>query len=231
MAFPTIANSATHTFAAGLNHNVPGLSPTAGQLILWAVGIEDGQRTITTPGGLTLLAEDDPLANTTGASGRFSTYAKIATGSEGTTNVNFVTDGSRVGVAHQYIIDDWYGDIATGIAVSSSVIPQTTNPGSVTAPWGSADNKFIAIVASFDDPTNFTVAPTNYSNLLNVVTGSVGVGAGMGSATRDLASASDDPDAFTQDPTGGFEFAITLVIRPADVVAGGSLNALLLGVG
>jgi hypothetical protein len=219
MAFPTVVSATTHPFATqSTNHNVPGQSPSAGNLILIAFALDGGDRTVTTPTDFTLLAVDDPAVNTTGASGRLGIYAKVATGSEGTANVNFVSDGSRAGAAHQYIISDWGGTLATDVDVSSATIPQASDPAAVTADWGSADNLFIAVAAIFDDDLNYTVAPSNYSNLLNSVTGNggAGTGGGLGSARRELASASDDPGVFTVETgSGTFEFVTTIVIKPS----------------
>jgi hypothetical protein len=219
MAFSTIANSATYQFTTqSVNHNVPGLTPSAGQLILIFFAVDGGNVTVTTPADFTLLAEDDVAANNTGASGRLIVYGKIATGSEGTTNVNIVTSASRSGAATQFIVSDWYGHLTDGLAFSSTTIPNASDPASVSPPWGSADNLFIAFAAIFDDDLNYTAAPTNYGNLTNVVSGNVNPaeGCGLGTARRQLAAASDDPGTFTVDVgSGTFEFCGTMAIRPS----------------
>lgn len=219
MAFPTVVSATTHQFsAASTNHNVPMQSPSAGNLIVVCLATENGGTDQNTPADWTQLAIDDLAANNTGASGRLGIYIKVATGSEGTANVNFTTTASRTGCAHQYVISDWYGSLPDGIAVSSATIPQASDPASVSPSWGSADNLFFAVAAIFDDDLNYTNAPSNYGNLQNVVSGNgvAGTGAGLGSARRELAGSSDDPGVFTVETgTGTFEFCTTFVVRPA----------------
>ncbi len=227
MAFPTVSNVATQAFTTSTTHNVtmPG-TVSAGDLLILAFYAENGGVSFTNPSGWTVLAEDDFAANNTGASGRLIVYGRDADGTEGGTSVNVATDASRVAASILYRIAaaSWMGDLATDVDVSAATIPMASgaagDPASVSAGWGSADNLFIVFSATADDPNPHTAAPTNYTNLQTIDTGAIGTGGTIGSAVRELAAASDDPDAFTfttAPPT--FDLVTTLVVRPS---SGGS---------
>lgn len=212
----------THTFESSGTHNVPMPNPSAGDLLIFFHCTENGTSTQNVPAGWTRLAYDDDDGGNSAAVGRMGVYAKVATGEEGTGNVNFSLNNARVGVGHLFHITGWHGALADGVNIDASVVPflgensNSFGTNEVTASWGAAQNLFISGVCLFDDPTALTAAPSNYTSLESTTVGTTGTGAGIGTAVRELTAASDDPGNFTA-AAGADQiwFGSTLVIRPA----------------
>jgi hypothetical protein len=230
-AFPQVADVNTEAYpTVSVNHaaDMPA-TVAAGDLLILAMYIEDGARLATTPTDWTLLGEDDPALNATGSSGRLFIYAKDAVGDEDGTTVNVVTNASRVGasIVYQITAASWGGDLSNDVDIASATIATASgaagDPAAVTAGWGSADNLFIVFSATADDPNAHTAAPTNYDDLQTIDTGAVGAGGSIGSATRELAAASDDPGVFTFTTSPpSFDYTTTIVIEPAGGGGGAS---------
>jgi hypothetical protein len=218
MGFPTVTsitdtlvngNSTTH------NVNMPA-AVTVGELllVLFALECNAADNTLTTPGGWTLLwsSTNDAAATVRGAG-----YAKVAVGTEGGTTVNFVSSVATSAAAQCYRIADWFGVIATGIAVGTEAVStgtSTPNPPSLTPPWGALDTLWIATYSAGDDGETMSSPPTNYGNQQDTVTtGGVDESAEVGSARRTLNASSENPGTFTLSASEG-TVAQTIAIRP-----------------
>lgn len=202
--------------------NMPA-AVSAGDWLVALITLENNPG-ITTPGDWSLLASDVTAGSAAG--NRLAAYAKIASGSEGGTTVDFVADATSRGAAHVYRISGAYNDIATGCVAATPVtgiVSTSANPPSVTASWMGETNLFLAFASASDDNENFTSAPTNYTGLVSTGSGVADNNdSTLGSAYRILAADSDDPDSFGLDSTGNC-IACTIVIRPA--AAGGGPTA------
>lgn len=82
-------------------------------------------------------------------------------------------------------------------AASPSVAGLTLNPNppNLTPSWGSAEDLWIA-VACLESGSDFSAAPTNYTDLQSLNTAGTG-STGLGTATRVLTATSEDPGTFT----------------------------------
>jgi len=107
-----------------------------------------------------------------------------------------------------------FGTPTTGVGVY--------DPPSVTASWGSDENLFIASISQARGGANAISAyPTNYTagtGLINATHGIIGV------ATRNLASATDDPSAFTISAAAGGFANFTMVVGSAPAATISDIN-------
>lgn len=183
----------------------------AGNIILIFASIDTSSSTITTPSGFTQIA-----TNTT--PDKMYIWAKVATGSEGTsisTTASIARDQGYV----SYRISNAYGTIdSTGIAVSTVVVASsgtTVNPASLTPSWGSANNLWIATCNMDGGDRDVTAYPTNYT-LGQVTSGNTAgpTSTDVAACARILTASTEDPGAFTFVRNGAFA-AYTLAVRPA----------------
>jgi len=218
-SFPQVASVTETTFSADTTNHYVAMPATvaAGDLLL-VLFTNDGDATVTTPGGWTQI---NTLVRSTYARG--SIFAKDAVGNEGGTTVNFQTSLTEQAAAQVYRIlaADWYGDIANGIA-SASFDPgavQTPDPPSLNpAAWDVEKTLWIAYAAG-SAWTSVTSYPTNYTNGRHIVTTADTTGASASSARRESEAASEDPGIFTMSESrSGVVF--TIAIRPSS--GGGS---------
>ena len=196
-AYPTLANTATSNiplFPSSTTHNCAlpsGLS--AGQMIVLILSMANAQTITGAPTGFTQLYTQNSAS---GAARRIYVYYKIATGSEGSTvSVTFSAATTSM-LSYAWSFDHCHGDIAAGTAVNTTLSPQSPNPPSVTASWGSVKNLFIAILVANGTEVTRT-PPTNYANYAEAVLTSFSIRQQTISwARRELIAASDDPGAW-----------------------------------
>lgn len=212
--FPLV-NSPTLTLLGQVTSivvNLPSNIVAGNGLIIIVTQYNGG--TFTTPTGWTLI---NSTKNTGSAGPRTAVYARVATGTEGAT-VTVVSTSLEEATAIAFRVTNWFGAITAGIEATAIQETTTTpNPPSETASWGSADNLWIAYVGSRGSRT-LTAYPTNYNlyqtQALNPVNSNRGE---TFMAGRELATATEDPGAFSFDSTSREVVSGTLAIRPLPV--------------
>ncbi len=217
MAFPQVAtsnsgdtaslNQTTHTL------NMPA-SISSGDLIVMMFAV-DGDITTSWPAGWVTLVDD---SNAGGTQTTLAVRYRIADGTEGAT-IDVDSSASEQSAHVSYRINAWHGTTPPEVDIAGA---NTANPDppSVTASWGSDDNLWIAGTGYNDGRTVVTAYPTDYvSNQLNPAVGAGGTGVGV--ATDEVATNTEDPATFTID-NGEVQTAFTIVVRPAAAVGGGN---------
>jgi hypothetical protein len=184
---------------------------SAGELLLMCF-IRHDQGAITTPSGWTLLASADVDEKDSAA-----IFAKIASGSEGSTQTVAIDSSTRASAVTLLINGHRNGVSSSEIAVSSA--NQQTNtlapdPPSLTPSWGSAENLWLAI--GFCDFGSFTFGsyPSGYALGINTVQTGAGTGNAVSVAGKLATGTSEDPGAFTISASARNWASFTLAIRP-----------------
>ncbi len=218
---PTVDSSTTTNTGTGFasdstNHNIamPGTTAAGDLLLMFFSYDSNGNPTITDPdgsGGWTQLAAVNSANN--GATG--SVWAKVATGSDGTT-VNFVSSNTQSAAARVYRIlaSEWHGDL-TGVEVSNSTGSTTSspNPPALTPSWGKTNNLWFAYVAG-GTHTGVSSYPAGYGNGQHA-SGNTGTnGASVSTAYFTNNSADEDPGNFTM-ASRQTSVAFTVAVRPS----------------
>lgn len=185
VAFPQVAatNTSSAASAGSAAISLPA-SIASGDLLIAVCGSFD-DRTHTWPAGWTELYDAD-TGNIAG-----SAAYRVADGSEGATVTVTFGSGNTVSSHMTFRITGHQGTPECGTAAggnSTSPDPPSLNPSG----WDVAKTLWIA-VGSARTTSAASAAPTNYSNLLTVSSGSNTSFA----ARRELEAASDDPSAFT----------------------------------
>jgi hypothetical protein len=179
----------------------------AGDLLLILFACMGGNPTVTTPSGWVLLqnSASEPFIHST-------LFAKTADGSEGGTTVNVVTSLSKTAAVHVLRISGWGGFLSSTIAAASA--GTNPDPPSVSTPWGTSDNLWIAITANGDDDQAVTGFPTSYSSGAYTLSGGgTNNGPVIASAYRNNATVTENPGTFTIASSESF-FASTIGIKP-----------------
>jgi len=225
-AFPVVESTATSLNDGNSATNVTSHVVTmpagvaAGNLIL-VLFVADTTPTITWPANWNQIVFVQP----TGFTGE-ARY-KISDGTEGASitvttsvaeqsaHITYRISGHNSGTAPT-------GTITTAAATSVNPNPPAHNP----ATWDSEDTLWLA--GFFSDNGSaadaITAAPTNYASELMEQSGqATTAGVGVGSAQRDLAAASDDPDPFTISASRAWR-AFTIAVRPAGAAAPSSVR-------
>ena len=131
-----------------------------------------------------------------------STITVTTSASRKSAHISYRVSGARVGstaISHE---------VSAGANASSG----NADPDGITPTGGNKNYLWIAFAALQDGAAGaFSVAPTNYSNLLTIGSGT-GVPVGVGSAERGFNSGSEDPGTFTN--TSNPWAAGTIVIYP-----------------
>ena len=219
MAFASLVDTTETTYASLLSSfsvDMPA-STVSGRLLVCLAAI---QTPGNAPSGWTRKGyQSHPTL------GGLGIYAKVADGTEGGTSVNFVnSDGSSFGAFQVQQYSDWYGGL-DGLELSAfSTQNDTTAPNTptITASWGTLDNKFVSVFAHwnlFGGASTVSAYPTNYTggNEANAF-GSNSVCA-VANSYRDLAAATDDPGVATVSNTDDI-ISVTLVIRTTTIPTG-----------
>lgn len=206
MAFPISTVRVRREFlgSSTTTHNVLMPTPIAAGDLIVVKFYNTGTSTVSAS-GFTEIGTQTNVA-------RLTELAKIAAGTEGGTNINFVTSAAQFAVAHVHVVEaaTWSGDIATGLAIAFSTgTAVNPDPPNLSPIWGPADTLWLP-TAGKDSTGTITSAPTNYTNLLN------GAGENLGSAQRELNAASEDPGTFGGANSQPY-VASTLAVRPTSV--------------
>lgn len=186
MAYPTMgAPDAQQILTGTTTHNVamPG-TVASGRLLLVILA---SSTNVTTPSGWTLQKK------MTASTVQVNVYTRIADGTEGGSNVNFVTASSDFVAAHVYYASDASYNASICFAVSTGATGTSTgpDPDSLTSGFGAVDTTWIAVtVAPSSAVSGF---PSSYGNTASTWF-AYGV---LGTADRDVNGSSQNPGAFT----------------------------------
>jgi len=152
-------------------------------------------------------------------------YYKRAAGTEGASQA-IVTDVVQTSAHRTYRIS---GDafstapvaaIFQGAAPGTSADPASLNP----ATWDVEDTLWLVVTANDNGTVTATGFPTNYTDTGTLGSGDAADGCSISWASRNNATASEDPSAFTL--SGSEEFCTaTIAIRPAPLVEFVTLGA------
>ena len=196
----------------------------AGDLLI-VIFANDRDATVTIPTGWTELASD-----TSGPHIRLSVYYKIAAGTEGGTTVNSITSAVEEAAAQVYRITNWHGTTPPEISTPETGTDMTPDPTPLDpAGWDIADTLWIAVAGQDRGNQSGTTAyPSSYTDGVSTLSSGGNGCCQTHSAYRMLATASEDPGAFTI-PASEQWIALTIAIRPVEYnlvtssTAGGSV--------
>lgn len=213
----TTTNTGTGFASDSTTHNVAmPSSTTAGDLLLMFFSYDSNSNpTVTDPdgtGGWTEIIEANSATN--GAFG--SVWAKVATGSDGST-VNFATSNTQSAAAQVYRIaaGTWYGSLTNGVAAAAGTgsTSATRAMPTLDSPWGATDSMWFAYVAG-GTYTGVTTYPTGYTNGTHASGNTTTNGASVSTSRQILNAAAETPANYTMSssqPGIGF----TVAVRPA----------------
>ena len=208
MTFPVVAATNTSTQASSTSHtvNLPA-SIAAGDLLLIFFGYNNSADDVVTPSGWTQFIN---VSN----GGRFYGYYKVADGGEG--GSVSITSGSAGNSQHNsYRITGYQGTPEVATATGSSATP---DPPNLAPSWGAADTLWVAAAHPVNGAADLT-APTNYGGLIQTAPSTFHVG----SATRQLNAASENPGTFGGANNSVWETA-TVAVRPAGAGAAAKMH-------
>jgi hypothetical protein len=163
VSFPSYQSTTVTDFGADAtshNVNMPA-TVNAGELLLAIVAFDELITTITTPSGWTRLVTRTPASGLVIA----AVYAKVATGSEGGTSVDFVTSNAQRGSAHVIRVTSWAGSLGR-VPIAVCAAPITGGSDEVTLVTGTSamDILWIAAQAKSSSSAWGATPPTGYSN-------------------------------------------------------------------
>lgn len=139
--------------------------------------------------------------------------------SDGADPVSLVWNANTKGCAITYRITGAIDPATQAPQISTVAIGTTTantcNPGSISPTGGSKDYLFLALGA-MDGVGAFTAVPTNYTNLAAIQSSgaAASTNSSLGSGSRQLTAASDDPGVFTHAAATTAWTAFTVAIHP-----------------
>jgi hypothetical protein len=212
LAAPAVASVTETAFDTDTTDHYVDMPATVdvGDLLI-VLFTNDGNATVTTPGGWTELA-----SNAANGAARLSVYYKIAAGDEDGTSVDFITSASEEAAAQVYRITDWHGTTPPEISTAATGTSNRPNPASLNpAGWDVADTLWLAVAGQDrgdqDGPTAYPAYYTDGISTLSNISGTSQCR--THSARRVLAAASEDPGAFTI-PVSEEWVAFTIAVRP-----------------
>jgi preprotein translocase subunit YajC len=211
LAAPVVVSVPDTPFGADTtDHNVDmPATVDAGDLLI-VLFTNDGDATVTTPAGWSLLASD-----INGVHVRVSVYYKIAVGTEGGTTVNFVTSAAEEAAAQVYMITNWHGTTPPEISTAVTGSGKTPDPASLDpVGWDVADTLWLAVAGQDKGDEQPPTYPASYTDGISTLSSTGNEGCQTHSARRVLTAASEDPGAFTI-PANNKWVAFTIAVRPA----------------
>lgn len=220
MAFPAVETVRVTDFAStSTTHNVVmPATVNAGDYLVCLIQLYEADFDViqaSTPANWNFLSHGS-VAGEVG----LTVFYKPAIGDEGDTSVNFATGTNTSGLAVVYSVSGASAiQVGTSATGASSTHP---NPPSVTASWGSADNLWLAACATYDADGSISAYPTNYTGG-RTDRGTVGE-AYFGTATRQNATATEDPGVFTRTGAQPPWVAQTIVFKPFIITPVGSAS-------
>jgi hypothetical protein len=212
LAAPAVASVTETAFGTDTTDHYVDMPATvdAGDLLI-VLFTNDGDATVTTPGGWSLLASDENTAV------RCSVYYKIAAGDEDGTTVDFVTSDIEEAAAQVYRITNWNGTTPPEISTAAKSASTHPNPTSLDpAGWDVADTLWLAVAGQDrGDQDGTTAYPASYTDGISTLSADDDTSSCRTlSARRVLAAASENPGAFTI-PVYEEWVAFTIAVRPA----------------
>jgi|GEM_PF-1238937 len=211
LAAPVVASVTETAFDTATKDHYVNMPATvnAGDLLI-VLFSNDGDETVTTPAGWSLLASD---AN--GTQVRLSVYYKIAAGTEGGTTVNFVTSDNEEAAAQVYRITDWHGTTPPEISTAATDTSNKPNPASLDPiGWDVSDTLWLAVAGQDrGDQDGTTAYPAYYTDGISTPSSNGTRSCRTLSARRVLAAASENPGPFTI-PVLEEWVAFTIAVRP-----------------
>ncbi|WP_437635614.1 neuraminidase-like domain-containing protein [Sorangium sp. So ce854] len=173
---------------------------TAGDLLIVLFAANDVS--VTTPAGWQVLwSGSHPLEGIV----RFNGYAKVATGNEGGTLVNFQTSAARQAAAQVYrvAVNSWEGTLSEGVEVSSQGYNTShqADPPALDPSEGLLEALSIAC-AAFSGGPEVSSGPAGYSSPSMVKSAATSAHCMLVSASREIFDTSEDPSSFIVTPTG-----------------------------
>lgn len=227
MAFPQVSSTNTSSEVSNVTSHTVNLpaSISSGDLLIVFFSC-DAVETTTWPSSNAWY--DGVLVDEVGFNHTCDVVYRIADGTEGSTIT--VTTGTAEQSEHiSYRITAWHGTTPPEAVDDGGVQTNQPDPPSLTPSWGSGDTLWIAGQTNNDGTSTVTTWPTNYtSNQLNPGSGVGSVAVGV--ATRENATSSENPSAFTITATE-HAVAFTIAVRPAAAAPGTPSTLTLLGVG
>lgn len=232
--FPVLGTIKDTAFATSVTSMSVGMPATvsSGDLLIALVEVRNAG-TWTKPTGWNDIST---LSQAGGSSvGKLNGFYKIADGSEGGGSASWTASTGTSAQWQVLPITNWQGTTPPE-AVSASGDATSANPPSLTPSWGADNTLWIAVAgnAATGETTGFTAAPTNYTGLHSVGTSSGGATVNLATASRQLNAASEDPGTFTPS-SNRFWTAATIGVAPSAGTGGGGGTTLhelsLLGVG
>lgn len=218
MAFPSVAGVTETGFTSAGDPLVP-FTQTTGDLVLIFLGL-------TSPQSITL---SDSFTNLSNGGFNLHVFYKVLDGSEGG-NVQ-VTLGTNVKAAavaynitgHHTTLTPAYISSVNGVGPGSGA----PNPPTVSPGLGALDFLFIAGyclygVEEADDDTWANGAPTDYTNLRQVTSGTGGAASTncmVATAERQLNAESENPGLFSAPDTDSSWTTYSVAVRPAQAAA------------
>lgn len=204
--FPQIGGTPATYIEASLLTSHPVTLPSgivSGELLLMIVRQGGSNVSKTPPSGWTLIS----------GAGFMEVYSRTADGTEGATaDVGITTARKLLAVTLR---------IAPAAAVEVATISNTLDSPSLSPAWGSDDTLWIAAssVQQNDSTFEYTGDPTSYTRIAYLETTD---GAGASNLTdaqlviayRELATATEDPDAWPTSGTQSGNRSLTLAIQP-----------------
>jgi len=228
MAAPVVASVTETAFGTDTTDHYANMPATtdAGDLLI-VLFTNDGNASVTTPGGWNSLASYTPNGNHV----RLSAYYKIAAGTEGGTTVNFVTSAAQEAAAQVYRITNWHGTTPPEISTAASGSDTAPDPASLNpVGWNIADTLWIAVAGQDrGNQPGPPAYPSGYTDGISTLSSSGNGCCQTHSARRVLAAASEDPGAFTITASSQW-VAFTIAVRPVrydlstSSTAGGSVT-------
>jgi hypothetical protein len=145
-------------------------------------------------------------------------YALIAAGTEDGGTVSFTTPTSCNSASQVLRFSGAYPSAEVGVGLSFAKVAARSwgtqgDPPSITAPWGVADNTFVAIDQFGAHDTTIITWPSGYSTNQSQPSGDARHLSA--SASKTSTATTDDPGVFAT-ATATIHKGMTLVIRPAD---------------
>lgn len=209
MAFPVVASLTATVFTSTATAHLVNMPATVNSGDLLITKFVNQVDAVTTPSGWTQLHS---TANTV----RLGTYYRIADGTEGGIQVNFVTSSPRRAAAHVYRITSWHGTTPPEVGTAATGNSTLPDPPTLSPSWGAEDTLWLAGTGAGAIVT-VSVYPTSYTD--GADDDATTTAPTVASARRELNATSDDPGTFTISGSTTW-VAQTLAIRPAAAAAG-----------
>lgn len=184
--FPVRESCTVTDFGADATAHAANMPATvnAGDLLLALVAFDNSITSITTPSGWSVFYTHQ------GASLIVAIYGLVATGSEGGTTVDFVTNNTQRGSIHVYRMSSWAGNL-NGVMIANGM-GSTGSQIALMVSTRVRDIHWIVAQAKSSNSAWGAGPPTNYSNNTKSGVGEdVTASASIASATRTSAAGSE----------------------------------------